>query len=430
MEHDADKRSGQELQIVQAFSSVEVSEQIIRSADIKGLVGGMLSAQDEVGRSAEELERARQEKKGGSLIGNWWKDRDDKLQDAQIDLQKSIGSLSQKSSQLLIVNAAISRVLSDQQQVLLHQQNMLRQQADLLEEQNRRILGQQRALEQQQQEIDLANRGLLEARDVTAEQTDRLVGSVKRLEQAESQMEALNQQMVVCVAEDLVTAVSDWRTRLDDLGRDFAQRQAGLEKKLFDEFRDHLDQVRTELEAAADRSAAGAVELERKLQQQAQAGQARIEAQEAAARQLREALSERLTQFRQEVVATLEQNVLPLRKAFGTVELRQGAWQQEQARVLEVQRKVLVRLEGELAALGEALAPLADESRRKDETLARLEGELKARGEALDNMMEARLQFLEEAQDKGAGRHRLTLVAVGLALASLGWQLAGLVGVV
>lgn len=427
MEHDADKRSGQELQIVQAFSSVEVSEQIIRSVDIKELVGGMLSAQDEVGRSAEELERARQEKKGGSLIGNWWKDRDDKLQDAQIDLQKSIGSLSQKSSQLLIVNAAISRVLSDQQHVLLHQQNMLRQQADLLEEQNRRILGQQRALEQQQQEIDLANRGLLEARDVTAEQTDRLVGSVKRLEQAESQMEALNQQMVVCVAEDLVTAVSDWRTRLDDLGRDFTQRQAGLEKKLFDEFRDHLDQVRTELEAAADRSAACSVELERKLQQQAQAGQARIEAQEAAARQLREALSERLAQFRQEVVATLEQNVLPLRKAFGTVEQRQGAWQQEQARVLEVQRKVLVRLEGELAALGEALAPLADESRRKNEALERLESELKARGEALDNM-EARLQFLEEAQDTGAGRHRLTLVAVGLALASLGWQLAGLVG--
>ena len=401
---------------MQAFSSVEVSEQIIRSADIKGLVGGMLSAQDEVGRSAEELERARQEKKGGSLIGNWWKDRDDKLQDAQIDLQKSIGSLSQKSSQLLIVNAAISKVLSDQQGVLLHQQNMLKQQADLLEEQNRRILGQQRALEQQQQEIDLANRGLLEARDVTAEQTDRLVGSVRRLEQAESQMEALNQQMVVCVAEDLVTAVSDWRTRLDDLGRDFTLRQAGLEKKLFDEFRDHLDQVRTELEAAADRSAAGAVALERKLQQQAQAGQARIEAQEAAARQLREALSERLTQFRQEVVATLEQNVLPLRKAFGTVELRQGAWQQEQARVLEVQRKVLVRLEGELAALGEALAPLADESKRKDE--------------ALDSA-EARLQFLEEAQDAGAGRNRLALAALaGLVLASLGWQLLGQLGVV
>ncbi|GAB3474705.1 coiled-coil domain-containing protein [Azotobacter salinestris] len=310
MAHDEDRRSGQELQIVQAFSSAEVSEQIIRSADIKELVGGMLSAQAEVGRSAEELEQARREKKGGSLLGNWWKERGDKLLDAQIDLQKSIGSLSQKSSQLLIVNAAISRVLSDQQRSLLQQQNMLRQQADILEEQNHRILEQQRALEQQQREIDVANRGLLEARDLGAEQTDRLIGSVKRLEQAESQMEALNQQLIACVAEDLVSVVSDWRTRLDDLARDFRQQQAGLERKLFDEFRDHIDQVRIELEAAADKAAACSVGLERKLQQQVQAGQARMEAQEAAARQLREALSERLTQFRQELVTTLEQSVL------------------------------------------------------------------------------------------------------------------------
>ncbi|WP_349616086.1 hypothetical protein [Azotobacter salinestris] len=427
MAHDEDRRSGQELQIVQAFSSAEVSEQIIRAADIKELVGGMLSAQAEVGRSAEELEQARREKKGGSLLGNWWKERGDKLLDAQIDLQKSIGSLSQKSSQLLIVNAAISRVLSDQQRSLLQQQSMLRQQADILEEQNRRILEQQRALEQQQREIDTANRGLLEARDLGAEQTDRLTGSVKRLEQAESQMEALNQQLIACVAEDLVSVVSDWRTRLDDLARDFRQQQAGLERKLFDEFRDHLDQVRIELEAAADKSSLLATELEGKLQKQVQAGQARIEAQEAAARQLRETLSERLAQFRQEVVARLEQNVPPLRKAFGNLELRQGVWQQEQARSLEVQRKVLVRLEGELTALGEAQARLADESRRKDETLARLESELKAGAEALGNA-EVRLQFLEEVQDKRAGRHRLTLLAIGLALVSLGWQLAGLVG--
>ncbi|GAB3396346.1 hypothetical protein GCM10027514_44910 [Azotobacter armeniacus] len=90
VEHGVDKRSGQELQIVQAFSSVEVSERIIRSADIKDLVGGMLSAQEEVGRSAEILEGARQ-KKGGSLFGNWWRDRDDKLQDARRGMSRGRG---------------------------------------------------------------------------------------------------------------------------------------------------------------------------------------------------------------------------------------------------------------------------------------------------------------------------------------------------
>lgn len=427
MKHDEDRRSGQELQIVQAFSSMEVSERIIRSADIRELVGGMLSAQDEVGRNAEEVERARQEKKGGSLIGNWWKDRDDKLLDAQIDLQKSIGSLSRKSSQLLIVNAAISRVLSDQQRSLLQQQNMLKQQADLLEEQNRRILGQQRALEQQQREVDAASQGWLEARDLSAEQTDQLAGSMRRLEQAELQMEALNQQLISSVAEDLVTVVSDWRIRLDDLARDFKERHLGLERKLFADFHDHIDQVRLELEANADTVAGLSADLERKLERQTQACQDRSEAQEAAARQLREALAERLKQLRQETLDTLEQSILPLRRALRDLERRQGDWQQEQARVLEVQRKVLVQLEGELTSRGEALAQLADESKRKDEALARLESGLKAKAGALDNA-EARLQFLEEAQ--GAGRCRLALVAVGLALVSLGWQLAGLVGVV
>ncbi|MFD1693134.1 hypothetical protein ACFSHR_21330 [Azotobacter chroococcum] len=85
-------------------------------------------------------------------------------------------------------------------------------------------------------------------------------------------------------------------------------------------------------------------------------------------------------------------------------------------------------MEGELRLRGEALAQLADESKRKDEALERLESEVTARAEALGNV-EARLQFLEEAQDRNAGRNRLALAAVaGLALVSLGWQLAGLVG--
>lgn len=212
MKYDEDRRNGQGLQIVQAFSSMEVSEQIIRSADIRELVGGMLSAQDEVGRSVEEVERARRERKGGSLIGNWWKDRDDKLLNAQSDLQKSIGSLSQKSSQLLIINAAISRGLSDQQR------------------------------------------------------TDQLAGSMKCLEQVELQMEALNQQLIASVAEDLLTVVSDWRTRLDDLARDFKERHLGLERKLFAEFHDHIDQVRLELEANADKIAGLSADLERRLE--------------------------------------------------------------------------------------------------------------------------------------------------------------------
>lgn len=86
-------------------------------------------------------------------------------------------------------------------------------------------------------------------------------------------MEALNQQLIASVAEDLLTVVSDWRTRLDDLARDFKERHLGLERKLFADFHDHIDQVRLELEANADKIAGLSADLERKLERQMQACQ-------------------------------------------------------------------------------------------------------------------------------------------------------------
>jgi hypothetical protein len=86
---------------------------------------------------SDRLEALRKEEK---KYLNWLYDRDDKVQDAQLDLNKSIGRLTQTSSQLLIVNTAISKVLNDQQHILLEQQTMLKSQADTLGEQNNQIL--------------------------------------------------------------------------------------------------------------------------------------------------------------------------------------------------------------------------------------------------------------------------------------------------
>lgn len=52
-------------------------------------------------------------------MGNWWDDRGEKIQDAQLDLNQTVGRLTAKSSQLLIVNTAISKVLTDQRRILL-----------------------------------------------------------------------------------------------------------------------------------------------------------------------------------------------------------------------------------------------------------------------------------------------------------------------
>jgi hypothetical protein len=55
----------QELQIVQAFSSVDVPEKIIRESNIKELIHSMSAEQDAVQSDARRLERLRQEKKEG-----------------------------------------------------------------------------------------------------------------------------------------------------------------------------------------------------------------------------------------------------------------------------------------------------------------------------------------------------------------------------
>ena len=115
----------QELSIIQAFASSNVPERVMRESKIRELIRDMTVAQSSVQSDSDRLEALRKEKKEGNIFSNWLYDRDDKVQDAQLDLNKSIGRLTQTSSQLLIVNTAISKVLNDQQHILLEQQTIL-----------------------------------------------------------------------------------------------------------------------------------------------------------------------------------------------------------------------------------------------------------------------------------------------------------------
>jgi hypothetical protein len=205
----------QELEIIHAFSSVEIPEKIIRDSNIRELIHGMRTEQEAVRTDAQKLERLRQEKKEGNFIGNMWHGRDDKVQDAQIDLNKTIGRLTEKSSQLLIVNTVISKVLNDQQHILLEQQNILKQQTDTLEAQNCKILEQQKLLEKQQQDINKANQGLMEAKGITQEQAQQLVGCVKLVKEAESRISADNQSLRSGIEQKLHDSVEQCLGRLN-----------------------------------------------------------------------------------------------------------------------------------------------------------------------------------------------------------------------
>lgn len=441
----------QELQIVQAFSSVDVPEKIIRESNIKDLIRGMTAEQDSVQSDAQRLERLRQEKKDGNFIGNWWNDRDDKVQEAQIDLNKSIGRLTQKSSQLLIVNTAISKVLSDQQRILLEQQNILKRQTDTLEEQNRKILEQQKLLEKQQQDINKANQGLMEAKGITQEQAHKLVGCVVRVTEAEKKIDVANEVLRVALEQHMHDSVAQCIASLNSGFAEQAQRHDAFEHQLKGAFTAQSRHTQTELERFAAESAQLKSALEQQLEttiadlgrrreafeqqltsafstqsQHAQAELARFAsetvefktnieqqlqahiqtvlektaAQDAAAQQLRETISAQLKKFQQDMVSAVEQKVLALRETVKGVELKQETAQQEQTQALEAQRESLER------------------------SLQHLEADLSGKAEALKNA-EAQLAALQAEQQKSASSNRLAVAAVAcLALASLGWQVA------
>ncbi|MDA8480858.1 hypothetical protein NNO04_19415 [Citrobacter sp. Awk 4] len=212
----------QELQVIQAFSSADLPERLFRDSNIKELISGMTEEQQTVQKSAKDLDRLRREQRDGNFITNWWNDRDDVLQDAQIDLNKAIGRLTQKSSQLLIVNTALSKLLNQQQQILLDQQNILEGQTHSLAEQNEQILKQQVLLEEQQKEINKANQGLMDAKGVTQDQAKQLVGCVKRVTEAENK-----------IGEANATLLAELEQRVAKFSSDLAlQLQSGLEEQV------------------------------------------------------------------------------------------------------------------------------------------------------------------------------------------------------
>lgn len=304
----------QELQIIQAFSSVDVPERIIRDSNIQELIHDMTAEQDAVQLDAGRLESLRQEKKDGNFIGNFWNDRDDKVQDAQIDLNKSIGRLTQKSSQLLIVNTAVSKVLNDQQRILLEQQNILKCQTDTLEAQNCKILEQQNLLEKQQQDINKANQGLLEAKGITQEQAQQLVGCVKLVNEAENRITTTNHALRLGVEQDLHDSVERCLEHLDSGFNAQEQRYDTFERQVISKFST--------------------------LAQQAQEGLEHIIAETAVHKS---ALQEQMVSF----IETLEQHSEAQREAVKFVEAKLETVQNEHNQAAKVAEAQLVTLQTE-----------------------------------------------------------------------------------
>lgn len=195
-----DPTKKQELIIVNAISEITIPNDAFENSEFKEIISNYKEAQKKVSTSLNDVETARKRVKEGNFLGNWWHKRKDNLQDAQLDLNKSVGLLTKQSSDLILFNTAISKVLVSQQNVLHEQQKLLSEQASELDAQNKSIEEHQIKLSRQQEEIIKANNGLLEAKGLTRDQAEKLVGCVKRVEAAEQKMELSNQELERSVA--------------------------------------------------------------------------------------------------------------------------------------------------------------------------------------------------------------------------------------
>ncbi len=115
-----------------------------------------------------------------------------------------IRELTRQSSELILFNTAISKVLVSQQNILHSQQDLLQKQASEIENQNRKIEENQVSISDAQKRIDEAHAGLLKAIGISDQQAIKLIDCAERLESAEQKMELSNQELERSVVTRIV----------------------------------------------------------------------------------------------------------------------------------------------------------------------------------------------------------------------------------
>ena len=111
-----------EMQIVEAFSNLTVPEDILRNSNVPQMVKDMRSTKKRLETSEERLSQLRRERNDSNFISNIWHDRSDQIDDAKDNVNNEFRKLGVLSSNLLILNTAMAKIMNDQQKVLQGQQ--------------------------------------------------------------------------------------------------------------------------------------------------------------------------------------------------------------------------------------------------------------------------------------------------------------------
>lgn len=379
---------------------MDTPEKIIRESDIDGLLSRLTINQKWVHTHSQRLELLCQEARYGSFAGNRRDGHSDKIQDAQVELNRSLDLLIQDSSQLLSVNLSLSKQLCERQDALQQQQELSGERSDALERQHSQLVEQQQRLGLQQADLRQANQGLMEAQAISCEQAKALVGCVQFISEAEARIGSENRELLADCERRLDDAVKQCLTRLT-IGLSEINHRHTLFKRHFDDaFWTQSQYANSELERFSRRVAEFAAEIEQRLSSPMDQLLERTAVQDAALQQLRESVSIRMRDLQQGMAASLEREVSLLSEKIEAAEISSGAAQQAQTDALQAQR---ASLERELRQLSSGLSHNAA---------------------ALESLGQQLTAWRTE-QRHSAGRIRQALGATAcLLVLSLGWQIA------
>jgi len=221
-----------ELQIVEAFSRVSVPESVLKSSNVSQLVAEMNLAKTTLDSAEAKLSALRQKKKESNFLSNMWNDQDDKIEDAQFELNDNVRSLSSLSSKLLILNTAMAKIMHGQQGVLQDQQLALTDQARGIEQQNVQIKAQQESLERNQREFNKAVEALAKATQLTHTQAGELMRCLEKVAVSEQRMVASYEQLAATVDERLQVITGDWSKVLANKLVDLTDAQVALDQRV------------------------------------------------------------------------------------------------------------------------------------------------------------------------------------------------------
>ncbi|WP_298146783.1 hypothetical protein [uncultured Acinetobacter sp.] len=236
----------EELRIIEALSSVNIPDEVFRNSNISYLVDDMIKDQTAVDLNSKKLAQLFLSNQEEGVVSQGVEANISPLQEKSTHLKELIENLEKKSSQLLIINITLSKVINDQQKNLLSQKNQL--------------------IEQQQQ-VDTFGQRLVETEKIVKKQTKELADFSLQLLKNEKKIEDSSNALIW----DLEQKIYDSNEQcLDQLNAGFAEQQEfynTFEQEIMDFVSDKFQEVKDEQESLSTDIDETSVKLENKLKE-------------------------------------------------------------------------------------------------------------------------------------------------------------------